>query len=100
MKQYLNQIIHGDCLEILKSLPDESVDAVITDPPYSSGGMTHSERVKDPAEKYVQTGTKIVRPSFVGDNKDARSWLHWCILWLTECYRVTNKGGYILMFSD
>lgn len=100
MNKYINQIIHGDSLEILKSLPDESVDAVITDPPYSSGGMTHAERAKDPAEKYVQTGTKITRPSFVGDNKDARSWLHWCILWLTECYRITRKGGYILMFSD
>ena len=28
------QLIHGDCLEVLKTLPDESVDAVITDPPY------------------------------------------------------------------
>ena len=28
------QLIHGDCFEVLKTLPDESVDAVITDPPY------------------------------------------------------------------
>ena len=28
------QIIHGDCLEVLKSLPSGSVDAVVTDPPY------------------------------------------------------------------
>jgi DNA modification methylase len=29
-----NQVIHGDCNEVLKTLPDESVDLVITDPPY------------------------------------------------------------------
>lgn len=29
-----NQVIHGDCLEVLRSLPNESIDAVITDPPY------------------------------------------------------------------
>lgn len=29
-----NQIIHGDCLEVLKGIPDKSIDAVITDPPY------------------------------------------------------------------
>jgi site-specific DNA-methyltransferase (adenine-specific) len=29
-----NQIIHGDCFEILKSFPDNYFDAVITDPPY------------------------------------------------------------------
>jgi len=25
---------HGDCLEVLKTLPDNSVDSVVTDPPY------------------------------------------------------------------
>lgn len=30
----INQIIHGDCLEVLKGIPDGSIDAVITDPPY------------------------------------------------------------------
>lgn len=32
-----NQIIHGDCREILKTLPSESVDLVVTDPPYFVG---------------------------------------------------------------
>ena len=27
----------GDCLEVMKSMPDKSVDAVITDPPYNIG---------------------------------------------------------------
>lgn len=30
----INQIIQGDCLEILKTFPDKSVDLVLTDPPY------------------------------------------------------------------
>jgi site-specific DNA-methyltransferase (adenine-specific) len=30
----LNQIIHGDCLEVMKTFPDKSVDLVLTDPPY------------------------------------------------------------------
>ena len=29
-----NKIIHGDCIEEMKKLPDESVDLLITDPPY------------------------------------------------------------------
>ena len=29
-----NQVIHGDCVQMLRSLPGESIDAVITDPPY------------------------------------------------------------------
>ena len=27
-------LYHGDCLEFMKSMPDKSVDAVVTDPPY------------------------------------------------------------------
>ena len=27
---------HGDCLDVLRTLPDASVDAVITDPPYGT----------------------------------------------------------------
>lgn len=30
----LNQILHGDCVEILKSLPENSVDLIFADPPY------------------------------------------------------------------
>ena len=30
----LNQVIHGDCLEVLRTMPDNSVDAVVIDPPY------------------------------------------------------------------
>jgi len=32
------QLYLGDCLEVMKSMPDKSVDAVITDPPYGLGG--------------------------------------------------------------
>ena len=31
---YLNQVIHGDCLEVMRGIPDKSVDLVLTDPPY------------------------------------------------------------------
>lgn len=32
--KYLNQIIYGDCLEVMKELPDNSIDLILTDPPY------------------------------------------------------------------
>lgn len=34
MEQYINKIIQGDCLEVMKKMPDKSVDLVLTDPPY------------------------------------------------------------------
>lgn len=32
-------LLHGDCLEKLKELPDNSVDSIVTDPPYGIGFM-------------------------------------------------------------
>ncbi|MFM6083295.1 MAG: DNA-methyltransferase [Dolichospermum sp.] len=42
----INQIIHGDCFEILRDIPDGFVDAVITDPPYGIG-LTEWDSVVD-----------------------------------------------------
>lgn len=36
INHYKNKIIQGDCLEVLKNFPDESVDMVITSPPYDN----------------------------------------------------------------
>jgi len=33
-EDYINQIICGDCLEVMKDIPDNSVDMILTDPPY------------------------------------------------------------------
>ena len=35
LEEFLNKIINGDCLEVLRKLPDESIDLVVTSPPYN-----------------------------------------------------------------
>jgi len=89
-----------EALRFLDSLPDESIDLVLTDAPYSSGGLTRSDRHASPRAKYVQTGTRRPHPNFSGDGRDGRGWLHWCTLWITQCHRVLRPHGYILMFTD
>lgn len=56
----LNQILHGDCIEILKSLPENSVDLIFADPPYNlqlrnelyRPNMTKVNGVKDGWDKF------------------------------------------------
>ena len=93
-------LYHGDALGILYSLPDLVMDAVLTDPPYSSGGVTLGARQADPAHKYQQSGTKRQYPPMLGDTKDQRSWTMWCTLWLTECWRIARDGAPLLVFTD
>lgn len=43
MKKYLNKIINADCLDILKQLPNKSIDLILTDPPYGIGSRFKSK---------------------------------------------------------
>ena len=96
----LNAVYQGEALDILNGWPDSFVDAVITDPPYSSGGFTRDDKAQDVVEKYQQTGTRREYPSFKGDSRDQRSYLAWCALWISECERILKPGGYFLAFTD
>ena len=63
-------LIHGDCLTLLKTLPDASIDAVVTDPPY---------------------GLKLLGKAWDYDVPEVAVW--------AECLRVLKPGGYLLSFA-
>lgn len=67
---------HGNSLDILPTLPHASIDAVITDPPYSLGFMNRKWDTFTPAE--YQTFTTR---------------------WATECLRLLKPGGHLLAFG-
>lgn len=95
-------LYRGDALAVLRELPDASIDAVITDPPYSSGGMVRGDRTgTDVKAKY--SGAYGIQPDhveFTGDNRDQRAYGYWCALWLSEALRATKPGGVALLFTD
>jgi site-specific DNA-methyltransferase (adenine-specific) len=93
------RLFHGDSLALLRSMPDRSVDAVITDPPYSSGGQYRGDRMAATSTKY-QSSDAAKMPDFSGDNRDQRSWGYWSTLWLSECRRIARPGAPIVVFSD
>lgn len=51
------EIIQGDALKVLSGFAPNTFDAVITDPPYASGGRTQSEKNKSTARKYSSIRT-------------------------------------------
>jgi site-specific DNA-methyltransferase (adenine-specific) len=92
----------GDALAVLASLPDASVDAVITDPPYSSGGMMRGDRTQDVHTKYVRTDSESghALQAFSGDTRDAFGYWFWCSVWLAELTRIVRPGGVCALFTD
>lgn len=97
-------LYRGDALAVLASLPTGSVDAVITDPPYSSGGMVRGDRLAPQSAKYVGSGpdgkTSREFVEFTGDTRDQRAYGYWCALWMGECLRLAKPGAPILLFTD
>lgn len=68
----------GDCLKIMKAMPDESVDLIITSPPYNIGKM-HSNQIK--------YGT------YDGNDMEEKDYQEWQINVLNECYRILKDNG-------
>lgn len=90
-------IIHGDCLEELKKLEDNSIDAVITDPPYGLSN-TKPAQVADVLTAWV-TGDDNVVPEgkgFMGKAWD--SFVPPPAVW-KECMRVLKPGGHMAVFA-
>ena len=83
------EIIHGDALKVLREFDPNTFDAVITDPPYASGGRTQAEKNKSTDKKYSSMG-ESAPPPFDGDSKDQRSWTRWAAEWLYDARRSVN----------
>ena len=80
MNLSLNKFQLLDVIEGLKTLSDNSVDIIISDPPYNIG--------KD--------------FGLCKDNLELKTYLEWCDLWINECIRVLKNTGsfYIYGFSE
>jgi site-specific DNA-methyltransferase (adenine-specific) len=89
----------GDSLALIPDLPHE-FDAIITDPPYSSGGAHRSDRMASTTSKYVSTGTVGARYEFSGDNRDQRSFLAWVSLWMGAALHKSKPGAMACVFTD
>ena len=69
----VNKLYNMDCLEGFKLIDDNSINLIVTSPPYNCD----------------------IDYDVYNDNKDWKEYLDWCRLWLNECYRVLKSDGRI-----
>ncbi len=79
----LGALHQGDCLDLLRTMKDESVDLVFADPPFNL------------SKDYGATpnGKKI------NDKMSDDEYLAWCLAWMTECERVLAPGGAFWLYN-
>jgi len=77
IEKYNNKIIQGDCLELFKEIPDNSVNMTFADPPFN---------LKKKYSSYT-------------DSLEFREYLNWCEQWISEMVRVTKPTGSIFLHN-
>lgn len=97
MKTEQAVVYHGNCLDELKNIPDNYVDAIVTDPPYGLGDSDPNYVID--ALKMWMDGDRAHIPAgkgFMGKQWDA--FVPPPAVW-DECFRVLKPGGYVLVFA-
>lgn len=115
---------HGDCLDVLRAddygydwnlgyrsarmFPDNSVDAVITDPPYGIAfmgkdwdqpGAFGSERRNGSPQRTQREGLAMDAGRYDLSPAAMLNFQRWCTAWATECLRILKPGGHLLAFG-
>lgn len=96
----LNKLHVGNNIDVLKTLPDNFVDSIITDPPYGLTSITKRFGSKDAAPaKYGKDGAfQRASKGFMGKEWDGSGIEHNVELW-GECLRVAKPGATLMAFG-
>ena len=93
------EMYNSDALRIMRTLPDATYDAIITDPPYASGS-TLSAKAASTAMKYTGTKQFTKYPDFDGDSMDQRTWIYFMSDVLREARRICRPEAVCAIFID
>ncbi len=104
-------VMVGDCLDIMPTLDAESIDAIVTDPPYGLGFMGKAwdtpgafvERKPARSNRFDHVGGNH-NPSNAADGartawRENARYQEWCEVWSREALRVAKPGAHLLAFG-
>jgi len=77
-----NRLIHGDCLEVMKHIPDESINLVLTSPPYKADKEYEEWKSLNDYKKFVEEWTKLAIKILANNGS----------LWINLGYTKTGKN--------
>lgn len=117
MKIEGNKIYNMDCILWMKKIEDNSIDLIITDPPYNYEFLNHNrntdeidrriERVKDsktlvkniPYWSWLSWWVRNER-WYEKNYNNIIEYSNWCKLWWQECLRILKPWGFALVFNS
>ena len=93
-------IYQGDSFEVLDTLEEKSIDAIVTDPPYGLTSITKRFGKEDstPAKEGKDGSFARLSKGFMGKTWDGTGIEHNVEFW-KKCFKVLKPGGYLLAFG-
>lgn len=107
----VDTVLHGDALEVLRKMPDNSVDSIVTDPPAGIAFMGKEWDnpdyfpLRDRGERLTGSGNPTASRGFannvhIDNSKRARdAFIHFLTSVMTEALRVLKPGGHALVWA-
>lgn len=99
-KNYINKIIHADAADFIARIDDESIDLVLTDPPYFLDKLDNTWSHKKVASKKNQKVVKSLPAGMKFDRNQGKKLYDWYLEISRDVYRILKPGAFFLSFSS
>jgi len=101
LNDIVNTIIQGDALEILKQIPNDSIDLIVTDPPYFISQEGNNISRRNLSSKTHKRNSDIKLDFGEWDHfDDDKAFLEFTENWFKECVRILKPKSWIYIFFD
>lgn len=97
---FINRIILGDASEILSKIEDDSIDIVLTDPPYFLDKLDNNWQYKKVEDTRNQQTIKSLPAGMKFDRKQGQEFYKWYLIISEQIYRILKPGGFFFSFSS
>lgn len=91
IQNLLDKVIHGDCLEVMKQIPSESVDLVVTSPPYN---LRNNNGLKQKNSLWTKCNLANGYDGY-SDNLSFEEYVKWQKECIGEMFRLLKPNGAI-----
>ncbi|WP_339015820.1 site-specific DNA-methyltransferase [Fusobacterium animalis] len=118
IKNFINKMILGDCIEVLKKIPNDSIAGCLTDPPYNYEFIGKDWNISEIERRIKRTkklSTTLIKNIPYGsglsggvrnenwykkNRNNILEYQNWVKDWGNELYRILKPGSYVLIFNS